>query len=74
MIETVAAVNLMVEEVLKIKKNRLMPDFPKGNDYEDALTGNQAVEKMISDALPQYMWLHRRFKTTPDGSDRYHNI
>jgi len=52
----------------------ILPDFPKGNDYEDALTCNQAVEKMISDALPQYMWLHRRFKTTPDGSDRYHNI
>ena len=32
MIETVAAVNLMVEEVLKIKKNRLTPDLPTGNE------------------------------------------
>ena len=32
MIETVAAVNLMVEEVLKIKKNRLTPDLLTGNE------------------------------------------
>ena len=32
MIETVDAVNLMVEEVLKIKKNRLTPDLLTGNE------------------------------------------
>ena len=37
MIETVAAVNLMVEEVMKIKKNRLMPDFPTGNEKRIAI-------------------------------------
>ena len=37
MIETVASVNLMVEEVLRIKKNRLMPDFPKGDEKRIAI-------------------------------------
>ena len=37
MIETVAAVNLMVEEVMKIKKNRLMPDFPMGKEKRIAV-------------------------------------
>ena len=32
MIETVASVNLMVNEVLKIKKNRLQPDIPTGDE------------------------------------------
>ncbi|MCR5102988.1 MAG: succinylglutamate desuccinylase/aspartoacylase family protein [Eubacterium sp.] len=32
MIDTIARVNLMVNEVLKIKKNRLMPDIITGNE------------------------------------------
>lgn len=34
MIETVVSVNLMVEEELKVKKNRLAPDFLSGNEKE----------------------------------------
>ena len=30
MIETVVSVDLMVEDVLKVKKNHLAPDFPTG--------------------------------------------
>ena len=52
----------------------IIRDFPTGDDYQDATTCNHAVESMIMEALPQYMWLHRRFKTTPDDSDRYHNL
>ena len=37
MIETVARVNLMVNEVLKIKKNRLTPDTITGNEKRIAL-------------------------------------
>ena len=32
MIETVVTVDLMVEEELRIKKNRLAPDFPNGDE------------------------------------------
>ncbi len=37
MIETIARVNLMVNEVLKIKKNRLMPDVLTGKERRIAL-------------------------------------
>ena len=48
MIETVVSVDLMVEEELKVKKNRLAPDLPNGNEkricivsglYGDVLQG-----------------------------------
>lgn len=51
-------------------------------DISDALQGadkesvahqmNQAIERAVMLAPAQYMWLHRRFKTRPDGQpDRY---
>ena len=34
-----------------------------------AMRMNQVVQQEILKALPQYMWLHRRFKTRPQESD-----
>jgi len=56
MIDTVASVNLMVEDTLKIKKNRLMPDFTTGNEkriclvsgtYGDELQGQYVCYEVI---------------------------
>ena len=30
---------------------------------------NQLIEKEIMQAIEQYMWLHRRFKTRPNETD-----
>ncbi|MCL2918045.1 LpxL/LpxP family Kdo(2)-lipid IV(A) lauroyl/palmitoleoyl acyltransferase [Shewanella litorisediminis] len=43
-----------------------LEDFPGEDETADAIRGNQVVESLISRNLPQYMWLHRRFKTRPD--------
>lgn len=56
MIETVVSVNLMVEEKLRIKKNRLAPDFPTGKEkricivsgiYGDELQGQYICYEII---------------------------
>lgn len=56
MIETVVSVDLMVEEELKVKKNRLAPDFPSDGDkricivsglYGDELQGQYICYEVI---------------------------
>lgn len=44
-----------------------MINFPVGNDVADAIASNTVIEAAIRLAPEQYMWLHRRFKSTPDG-------
>lgn len=44
-----------------------MEDFPSNDLAADAQKTNQQIEKMVSECDEQYMWLHRRFKTRPQG-------
>lgn len=44
-----------------------LDNFPTGNDVADATTINAAIEKQIQRAPEQYLWIHRRFKSRPDG-------
>jgi len=53
----------------RIRLERL-DDFPAGDDLIDCTLINSIVEKAISEAPEQYWWLHRRFKTQPEGIDR----
>ena len=63
MIETVAAVNLMVEEVMKIKKNRLAPDLLNGREkricivsgiFGDELQGQYVCYELIRRIKEEY--------------------
>jgi KDO2-lipid IV(A) lauroyltransferase len=42
-------------------------DFPTGDDVADATLINQLIEAGIREQPEQYMWVHRRFKTRPEG-------
>lgn len=44
-------------------------NFPQDNEFDAAAAMNKVIEKEILLAPDQYMWLHRRFKTRPEGED-----
>ncbi len=46
-----------------------MENFPSGSDEADCHRINQIIEEYVRKAPAQYLWLHRRFKTRPDGED-----
>ncbi|MGH1460820.1 MAG: lysophospholipid acyltransferase family protein [Neptuniibacter sp.] len=47
-----------------------VPGFPSGDEVEDARLVNKAIEAGIRKAPAQYMWMHKRFKTQPDGDQK----
>lgn len=48
-------------------------DFPVDNEENAAKAMNKVVEQEILRAPDQYMWLHRRFKTRPEGDASLYN-
>ncbi|WP_286236629.1 LpxL/LpxP family Kdo(2)-lipid IV(A) lauroyl/palmitoleoyl acyltransferase [Neptuniibacter halophilus] len=47
-----------------------VPGFPSGDELKDAEIVNLTLEKGIRKAPTQYMWVHKRFKTQPDGEQK----
>ena len=43
------------------------PDFPSGDVEADARRMNAFIEERVREMPEQYYWLHKRFKTRPDG-------
>lgn len=44
--------------------------FPSGDDLADATRTNEILETQIARVPEQYLWLHKRFKTRPEGESR----
>jgi KDO2-lipid IV(A) lauroyltransferase len=44
-----------------------LEDFPTGDDVGDAQRINDLIEKEVRQSPEQYYWVHRRFKTQPEG-------
>ena len=52
-----------------------LENFPTNDAVADTALGNHYVEEMIKSAPEQYLWMHRRFKTVPEGApSRYPEI
>jgi len=47
-----------------------LENFPGADEAADALRINQWIEQAILAQPEQYMWVHRRFKTRPEGEQR----
>lgn len=41
--------------------------FPGADDVESTQAMNQHIEIWVTQCVPQYLWLHKRFKTRPAG-------
>lgn len=48
-----------------------LEDFPSGDEVADAARVNAVIEQAVRRTPAQYLWVHRRFKTQPDGTDVY---
>ncbi|MFC1747688.1 lipid A biosynthesis acyltransferase, partial [Pseudomonadota bacterium] len=44
-----------------------LEDFPSGDDVADATLTNAIIEAEVKKAPAQYLWMHRRFKSYPEG-------
>ncbi|MCG8314963.1 MAG: LpxL/LpxP family Kdo(2)-lipid IV(A) lauroyl/palmitoleoyl acyltransferase [Pseudomonadales bacterium] len=49
-----------------------LENFPTGNEAEDARIVNEQLEKEIRRVPEQYMWVHRRFKSRPEGEQPFY--
>lgn len=47
-------------------------NYPSGDAVADARRMNEFIEQRILEMPEQYFWLHKRFKTRPEGEERYY--
>ena len=54
----------------KVRFFPMIEDFPGGDDVADATRVNRALETGILEAMPEYFWIHKRFKRRLPGTPR----
>lgn len=47
-----------------------LASFPLDDDITSTQFINHRIEEWVQKNIPQYLWLHKRFKTRPDGESR----
>ena len=51
----------------------VLDDFARGDLQADATRLNQLLETSLRQVPDQYLWMHRRFKTRPNGEDSFYH-
>ena len=49
-----------------------LKDFPCGDAMADATRMNQEIENAVREIPEQYFWVHKRFKTRPEGEKNFY--
>jgi KDO2-lipid IV(A) lauroyltransferase len=57
-----------------IKVHPPIQNFPTDDEVEDATRINATIEGFVREQPDQYLWIHRRFKTRPEGEDTLYAI
>jgi KDO2-lipid IV(A) lauroyltransferase len=47
-------------------------NYPSGDDIADTRRMNEFIEDRVREMPEQYFWLHKRFKTRPEGEARFY--
>jgi KDO2-lipid IV(A) lauroyltransferase len=47
-------------------------NYPTGDDIADTRRMNEFIEQRVREMPEQYFWLHKRFKTRPEGEERFY--
>lgn len=56
----------------RIEISAPLENFPSGDDLADTTRINQLIEQAIRKQPDQYLWVHRRFKTRPEGEASFY--
>ncbi len=48
-------------------------NYPSGDDVADTRRVNEFIEEAVREIPEQYFWLHRRFKTRPEGDPSFYS-
>ena len=60
-------VTRLTPEGYEVEVSPVWQDFPTDNVEEDTIRMNQVLEAAIRISPAQYYWVHKRFKTRPEG-------
>ena len=52
----------------------IFEDYPSGDNVRDARKMNAALEQLVLIHPEQYLWVHRRFKTRPEGEPNLYPV
>lgn len=56
----------------RVTLGKPLKGFPSGDDIVDTTRMNQAIEQMVRSLPEQYLWVHKRFKTRPEGEPKFY--
>jgi len=51
-----------------------LDNFPCGDEMKDARRINEVIEEQVRKVPRQYLWVHRRYKTRPEGEPPIYNV